>query len=335
MLQKKVPFYFVVIAFVLPSIIACYGFISINKLQAEENDLTTNGSMGTCSLNVKRLQGYQFVHPLLYAEPACESPELSYIKSAIESELNSNKSLGNITSASVYLRAFGKAEWTVINENEKFSPGSLLKVPELITLYKMNELQPGFLDKTVNYTQQLSSHKNTTFTSKHIQLGKSYSIRQLMQYMIMYSDNDATLLLNQILDRDVFTKVFTDAGLSAPDYNAMEYLVSAKDYSIFMKELYNSTYLSTKDSEACLELLSKTDFNKGMISGLPDSCMVSHKFGEGGLDNAPNLSESGIVYCGNKPFLLTVMTKGTDMKVLAKVISEITKKTYDMMSQRS
>ena len=153
--------------------------------------------------------------------------------------------------------------------------------------------------------------------------------------MIVYSDNNATILLNNIIDKGVFKKVFTDVGLAEPDFSAREYPISAQDFSIFMKELFNASYLSKEDSEACLELLSKSDFRDGLINGLPVNCATAHKFGEGGDMNLPNFSESAIVYCGKKPYLLTVMVKGKQMQQLPKVISDISKKVYDLMTNKA
>ena len=153
--------------------------------------------------------------------------------------------------------------------------------------------------------------------------------------MIVYSDNDATIMLNKVIDKAVFNNVFSDNGLKEPDYKSSSYPITARDYSIFMKELYNASYLNFKDSEACLSLLSKSDFKEGLISGLPVNTTVVHKFGEGGFDNAPDFSESAIVYSSGKTYLLTVMTKGTDMKKLPKVIGEISKKVYEIMMARS
>ena len=281
------------------------------------------------------MNGVQFTRPLLFAEPACESPSLSGMKSDIETIINSYKVQGTISTASVYVREFKNAEWISINEQEKYSPGSLLKVPELIAFYKMNENNPGILDKVVTYQNALSSNKNTNFNSKHIELGKSYSVKELLRYMIEYSDNDATMILNSMIDKNTFGRVFTDLGLSEPDYKAVEFKITANEYSLFMKELYNGSYLTKANSEACLSLLNKCNFNSGLMKGLPANCIVAHKFGEGGLDNAPNFSESGIIYCGNTPYLVTIMTKGKDMKMLPLVVSDISKKVYEKMSSRS
>lgn len=330
MLTRKVPFYLILISFLFPTIILS-SFLYVNNSNKPNEIVYVDNS---CGLNIKRLNGYKFIHPLLYAEPTCESTNFSQFKSAIERIINSNKLSGNITNASVYLREFTSAQWISINDEEKYSPGSLMKIPELIAYYKMNEQNPGVLNKVIKYNQAFESTKNPTILSKHIEIGKSYTIKELLEYMIVYSDNNATILLNQHIDQKCFSKVFSEIGLKEPDYSANEYPLTAKEFSIFMKELYNASYLNRIDSETCLELLNKSDFKDGLISGLPDNCSVSHKFGEGGYVTAPNFSETAIVYCGKKPYLLTVMTKGTDMKKLPKVIQEISKTVFDLINNK-
>ena len=335
MFTKKVPLYFVFLAFLISGVILCVGFVLNNKSKAEIETVSVTQPQPSCDLNIARLKGFEFIHPLLYAEPNCESEELSSHKLEIETIINSNKVEGNITAASVYLREFKQAQWISINENETYSPGSLLKVPELIAFYKMNELVPGFLDRTIVCDGSFANNRVIAFESKHIVNGKTYTIKELLYYMIVYSDNDATIMLNKVIDKSVFNDVFSDNGLKEPVFNSSSYPITARDYSIFMKELYNASYLNFKDSEACLSLLSKSEFKDGLLSGLPANSTVVHKFGEGCFDNAPNFSESAIVYSSGKSYLLTVMTKGTDMKKLPKVIGEISKKVYEIMMSRS
>jgi len=341
MFSKKVPFYFLILTFLVSSIISILGF-SYLKSNSQDEVVELDNSINPahssfCNLNISRLKGYQYIHPLLYAEPQCESVELADCKNQISQIINANKANGKITSASVYIREFTQAQWTSINPSDLYSPGSLLKVPELMALYKMNERQPGFLDKIVEYknVRETKSNRVINFESNHIKLGNKYTIRELINYMIVYSDNDATMMLNALIDKSVFSKVFTDIGLKEPDYSSSDYKMNVTDYSIFLKELYNGSYLSFKNSEECLSILSKTEFKEGLISGLPSNCMVSHKFGEGGSSSEPNFSEAAIVYCGKIPYIITIMTKGRDMKSLPSVSAEISKKVYEVMSSRS
>jgi len=341
MFTKKVPFYLLILTVLISSFISILGFSyfkSNSQSEIAENDNSINPAHPSfCNLNISRLQGYQYIHPLLYAEPQCESEELADCKNQINQIINANKANGTIISASVYVREFTQAQWTSINPTELYSPGSLLKVPELMALYKMNERQPGFLEKVIEYkdVSETKSNRVINFESNHIKLGNKYTIRELIKYMIVYSDNDATMLLNGLIDKSVFSKVFTDIGLHEPDYSSFDHKMNVADYSIFLKELYNGTYLSFKNSEECLSILSKTEFKEGLISGLPSNCMVSHKFGEGGSSSEPNFSEAAIVYCGKAPYIITIMTKGRDMKSLPSVSAEISKKVYAVMSSRS
>ena len=332
MLNRKVPLYLLFITLVLCLVGSFLTFRFINQNAEAEQSSISNGPQPICNLNIARLKGFEFIKPILYAEPACESADFSPLKNELTALINNFKLSGDITSASVYVREFGQARWMVINENEKYSPGSLLKVPELIAFCKMNELKPGFFEKSVTYKTKTETHRNITFKSKHITLGQSYTIKELLKYMIVYSDNEATLLLNSIIDRNIFNNVFTDLGLPAPDYSANDYPMTTAAYSSFLKELYNSTYLNATHSEFCMNLMSQSDYTDGLVSGLPKNCVAVHKFGEGGYPNAPNFNETAIVYCNNKAYLLTVMSKGTDLVKMPNFVKAISQLVYNKMT---
>jgi beta-lactamase class A len=141
------------------------------------------------------------------------------------------------------------------------------------------------------------------------------------------------MVLNALVNRDVFVKVFTDIGLPAPDFNARDYPISAKDYSRFFIELYNGSYLSFTDSEASMSLLNQVVFKEGMMKGIPASVPVCHKFGESGSDTEPHFSESGIVFVENKPYLLTIMLKGRDVNSLPGISADISSLVYRFVTQ--
>ena len=164
MFTKKVPFYLLILTVLISSFISILGFSYFksnfqNELSETDNSINT-ANRSFCNLNISRLQGYQYIHPLLYAEPQCESEELTDCKNQINQIINVNKANGKIISASVYVREFSQAQWTSINPSELYSPGSLLKVPELIALYKMNERQPGFLEKVIEYKDVSETKSN-------------------------------------------------------------------------------------------------------------------------------------------------------------------------------
>jgi len=176
--------------------------------------------------------------------------------------------------------------------------------------------------------------KNPKYKSKSIVLGHTYTVRELLHYMIAYSDNNATSLLFANMDLNQFKKVFTDVGLTAPDLKAPNYPMSAREFTYFMRLLYNASYLSNKNSEFATELLSQCNFKDGIIASLPSATKVAHKFGESGTQFDQELSESAIIYLDNNPYVITIMTRGKDYKQLPTVVKEISGIAYQNMSQQ-
>ena len=327
-MKQKIPRYYLIFSIPLVSLITilvCY-FIFNNKIQAAvENTPPTEQN---CSYVIKRLKGYTYIRPLVYIQSRCQSESLFPVRDAVQQLIDGYKQAGVLTSASVYLRVFGHGDWVCINDTETYRPGSLLKVPELITFLRENELHPGLLDKMIKYDHIYQSNKSVVFTSKSIELGKSYSIRELLRFMIEYSDNNATILLNNCMDANQFKKTFTDLGLKEPSMQASDYPVTSKDYSLFFEELYNAGYLTIEDSENAVELLTKCNFKDGLMCGIPQDALIAHKFGEAGDNNIHELHEAAIIISGNKRYQITVMTKGKDLKQLSDVIKNISKIVY-------
>jgi beta-lactamase class A len=167
-----------------------------------------------------------------------------------------------------------------------------------------------------------------SYAAKTLEAGKYYSVKELLHYMIAYSDNEATILLLKHVRPEFHFKTYTDLGLPKP--NAMTGLteVSARGFSVFMNVIFNATYMNAAASEFCSSLLTECDFKEGLVKGLPASVNVAHKFGEFSDGVNYELHESGIVFNGDVPYVITVMTKGPDRKQLAEAIGDISAIVY-------
>jgi beta-lactamase class A len=146
--------------------------------------------------------------------------------------------------------------------------------------------------------------------------------------MIAYSDNNATYLLNTNCNETAFMDIFTDLGLKRPSIHDTSYSITVKDYSVFMRVLYNATYLNKKNSDQALSLLTQSSFKMGIANKLPSDLVIARKFGEMKIENKRELHESGIIYCNKRPYLLTLMTKGYNPVHLAGIISQISESVY-------
>ena len=215
----------------------------------------------SCKLNIDRLDGYKLIKPIVYAESSCESGQYENLKEKLIGLINNYKVSKNLSSISIYLRVFGEGNWMSINSSEEYYPGSLLKVVGLLTYLKMSESQPGLLDKKLSFDSPKEFIPDQTYNSKHIVQGQKYSIRQLLKYMISYSDNNATFLLKDGANMAAFNKVFTDLKIQGPKEGNKDFKMTVNEYSMLLIVLYNATYLNRENSELALELLKESDFN--------------------------------------------------------------------------
>jgi len=286
----------------------------------------------SCPVDVHRLAGLRYVKPIVFVTDGCEAPALAGIKSEVNDVIEKYKASGDALTASIYIRSADG--WTAINPTEQYQPGSLFKVPMLMTALRMNEMHPGFLDNRVAYAQYIGVPRKVNFPGKTIKPGQSYTIRQLLESMIRDSDNQATALLQQQLDMRVMQKMFSDLGLTAPNAGDQQYLFDVTGYSIFFRAIFNAGYLDIDDSEYAAELLTQCRFSDGLRKGVPANIAIAHKFGESGSDQEKQLHESGIVYLDGRSYLLSVMTKGKDFGKLSALIADISATVYQGMKAR-
>ncbi len=322
-LLKKMPA-IVVVPFSMILSVAYYYYSKLNMPQAipmVQNAATPTNS--TQKLKYINLDGFSLTHPVLMVDIPSESENLAGLKSKIETKLNELSTNGTITDASVYLRIQTTGEWLNINPHKTFSPGSLIKVPLLITYLKLSEQNKSWLTKEIPFIRPGVKVPSQTFTSHQIVYGEKYTVKELLRYATVYSDNNATLLLNENMDVGAFEKLFTDLGLNKPNIHDPAFVITASEYSRFFRILYNSSYLTPENSQFALDLLAESDYTEGITKAIPPNIKVAHKFGEHGNKTLHQLHETGIVFYGNTPYVITVMSKGKDIKKLPEVLSGI------------
>ncbi len=333
MAKFRIHLYYVLAIIVLGSVAYYY----INNSKKVEDQSSLHIATATDVNNPLRLtsqKGYHLVQPLLKANQENESEVFTTLRARIQNLFEDNKRTGILTSSSVYLFSLSDGKWMYINPNEVYHPGSMMKMPMLLTYLKEADQNPEMLNKKFLLSNDIKVPAQTFTSSMTLEKGKSYTARELLKYMAAYSDNYATRILNENADVKNFIKTFTDLNIPEPNVSDRFYETSAQNMSEFFIVLYYATYISRKNSEYAMELLTECDFKDGMLKELPTNIKVAHKFGEWG-DNRVNvheMHEAGVVYLQNKPYLLTVVTKGSNSKDLAAIIGRVSKLVYDDMS---
>lgn len=283
---------------------------------------------------------YKFIHPLLVVNSADNSVLSSTYKTLennILSFIQIEKNNGSLLDTSVYFIDYKKNGGLIsINADEKYPPASMLKVVIMIGYMKEADSNPEIMNQKLVYNTTLANElRDTPFDAPStLVVGQSYTIKDLIQKMIVSSDNGAMNLLLNNIDDSYLSEVYKELGLQGPDNEGSDYMISAHDYSLFFRVLYNATYLSRNSSEEALSLLSQATFKDGLVSGVPQGIVVAHKFGEhinGSLDNVSSveLHDCGYVYASDAPYFLCVMTRSANLNESEKVISTISKMVYN------
>ncbi len=286
---------------------------------------------------------YKFIKPILNSGYGNEEEALKWfpaernLKSLVQDVVNEKSDV----ETGIFFLNLNNSGWFSVNASDTFIPASLLKLPMLISYYKLFESEKNLFDQQILYEGE-DFNTLRSFGNGAIVPGKTYPIKELLHEMIVNSDNNALQMLYKYR-QDSLKSIFNDMRIPLPSTDseiAGKDFVTTRDIGRFLLVLYNASYLSSENSEEALELLSKTSFKEGIIAGVPDDVVVSHKFGErkliqSGGTSIIELHDCGIVYHTKTPYILCIMTKGSDFDTEKLQIQKISKIVYENVNNFS
>ena len=290
--------------------------------------LAVHESLPCDEVSMVRDNSPSLTKPMLLTEVNCESDALQSLKSDLTAYIDSQKVAGKISRASVYFKELNSLHWTSAYGDEFYFPGSMLKVAVMLTILKQAQRDKLLLERKIQYLTPGKIEVKVS-VSAPMQVGNFYTVQELLERMIVQSDNDATTLLFSVYDRALYDDLF--AKLSMPVQNPEDrfYQLHPADVSKLFRVLYNASYLSSLYSEYALSLLTKSEFNQGILKGVSSDTKVAHKFGERYTTSAlVQLHESAIVYRGKASYAVTIMTEGKNMDDLAPIIAGISRMCF-------
>ncbi|HNW43037.1 MAG TPA: class A beta-lactamase-related serine hydrolase [Elusimicrobiales bacterium] len=243
---------------------------------------------------------------------------------------------GDADHISVMFQCLSTGYWFGIGEHENFIPASLLKSHLLITVLKAAQDEPGLLQRKVEYKDYSNVFTPGARPEQRVRPGRQftfghhYTIEQLLKQMIEQSDNNAAYNLQVSLAPGQFEQVLQDYGIRLPPDGAA--FITLKNYMMMLLSLYNASYLSIEMSQRALDWLTLAAYDKGLAAGLPPGVHLANKFGERELisssGSSTQLHDCGIIYHEQAPYLLGVMTRGSDLEKQTAIIRDISALVY-------
>lgn len=271
------------------------------------------------TLTALRISGYKHISPLLACDRSQESDSevLGGMKKDLQDLITNKTAQKQVDTVSIYFRDFNSGNSLDINPELQYFPASLNKIPIMISLFKAAEANPLILQQKIQVPAQDNNTIQEIKPKETLNPGGSYTIEEAINKMIQYSDNNAFYALLDHTDVNVYKQINEDLKVPLEGAATSNDYRTARDFSYFLRVLYNATYINKDLSEKALQLLSQVAYANGLRAGVPQNVEVAHKFGDAVSDNKNpsnffrELHDCGIIYHQARPYLLCVMTKSS------------------------
>lgn len=277
-----------------------------------------------CDREIRRSCAQRLTRSLLESEPICEAPRYFPLKERMSALIAKLKREGKVSSVSVYTRDFHNGGWIVIGDSAAYTPGRLMSLPCVMAALSVSEYEPGYLQRLVDYKGPSSSADAPLEGSKP---GPACTINELIRRTILETDVNARLALEKAIPKELLDQLLIDLELPSLEPSA----IKVREYSRVMRCLMNSGNLSPTDSDKAIELLASTGMEIGLPAGVPRDVTVAHLASNAGSDGAYEFHDAGIIFGPQGPYILTIMSKGSDAEALPGIISELSRMVYEEM----
>ena len=191
---------------------------------------------------------FKFINPDLFCNYSQVVEKNSYIKlkHELSAFIQDKKDDNTVSDVSIYFRDLDNGPTLGINEQTLFSPASLLKMPLMLTFYNLaNDEGSDVLNKKIKVLPNNSKLIQMVKPKEDAEIGKEYTVSQLIEYMIKHSDNNSYYALLDYLyvlhpERDLLSDTFVDLGIVDPK-SIVDNTISVKSYGSIFTQLYNSS----------------------------------------------------------------------------------------------
>lgn len=229
-----------------------------------------------------------------------------------------------------------KTNWEIsLNKDRLFPSASLVKVPIMAAVFKAG--QSGKIKLGSKLKLKASDKVPGSGELKNMSPGSEFTIEELVERMIISSDNTATNMLIELLGFGFLNSSFREFGLKNTNLsrkmmefgdrkNGVENYTTAADISYILEKIYRNQLCNIFVSRNCLKLLERQKTRDRIPAQLPENIVVAHKTGL----EMKVCHDAGIVYAPQGDFLICVLTGGVvNSRVSKKFISNSALKVYN------
>lgn len=225
-----------------------------------------------------------------------------------------------------------------VNGDKKVLSASMIKLLILAELMKKIFENKFSLSDTVMMANFMKIGGDGVL--KELNTGHHFTLKELATLMIIVSDNQATNILIDFLGMENINQLGkeldlkeTFLGRKMMDAEARkkgyDNYTCADDISLLLKLIYQEKLINKEASQLMLDILLRQQQGERIQRYLPSDIKIAHKCGD--LDNLEN--DGGIIWIGDKAYILAVLTNGMPNLQCKQTIGKISKFVYDKMEE--
>ena len=238
-------------------------------------------------------------------------------------------------SVGYYIKDLRTGDVAMSHTENVFLSASLIKLPILCAAYEA--VQEGKLALSTPITLQRSDLKGGSGILKRSPIGSVYTNRELLELMIVHSDNTAAELLIRQLGFDYLQQTFTRLGLLDTEIHPDGFNLSAKrvvsdnrtsprDMGLLLEKIYRRELVSPEASDDMLLILKHQKLRDRLPRYLPTGWQIAHKTGL--LRKACH--DVGIVFSPKGDYMICVLTgQDANYREAKRFIASVGRITYD------
>lgn len=221
------------------------------------------------------------------------------------------------------------------NASESFPSASLIKLPIMAAVFQAQEegrfsmSRPVILDR--------SARRGGSGKLKFASTGTVFTNRELVEAMIVHSDNTATEMIVRQLGIDYLREAFSKLGLRDTQIHEDGFklssrrvlednMTSARDMGTLLERIYKRDLVSADASEQMLDILKRQHLRDRLPRYMPNDFQIAHKTGL--LRKACH--DVGIVFTPQGDYMICVLTaRERTYKTAKRFIASMGRITFD------
>ena len=226
-----------------------------------------------------------------------------------------------------------------INGDKKVLSASMIKLLILAELMKKISENKFSLSDTIMIADSMKTGGDGVL--KELNTEHHFTLKELATLMIVVSDNQATNILIDFLGMENINQLGkelrlkkTFLGRKMMDIEARkkgyDNYTCADDISLLLKLIYQEKLINKEASQLMLDILLRQQQGERLQRYLPSDIKIAHKCGD--LDNLEN--DGGIIWLGDRAYILVVLTNGMPNLQCKQIIGKISKFVYDKMEEQ-